>query len=195
MSAARPRMKPCGQWWRKTQWVDIPCPHPKFVPGRPNLSHLGAPLYAAVNPSRPQLCPGCPKYSTAWPAAQPLAENSPTSSSTTLLGDGAGRMHNGANETSLPDSCCKCKGFTNVCPIPSPYLICHAKTSSPTRYPSFCRFLYFSQAGPIQTCSSGYRHTLFPAKVAICCRRVLGCPPLPGLRGRRAGWDVILPVV
>ena len=58
-------MKPCGQRWREMQWVDDPCPCLKFVPGRPNLSHPGAPLYAAVNPSRPQLRPGRPKYSTA----------------------------------------------------------------------------------------------------------------------------------
>ena len=72
-------MKLCGQWWWKMQWVDNPCPCPKFVLGRPNLSHPGAPLYAAVNPSRPLSCPGCPKYSTAEPAAQLLAENSPKS--------------------------------------------------------------------------------------------------------------------
>ena len=79
MSAACPWTKPCGQWWWEMQRVDDPCPCPKFVPGRPNLSHPGTPLYAAVNPSRPLLHPGCPKYSKAWPAVQLLAENSPTS--------------------------------------------------------------------------------------------------------------------
>ena len=78
-SAACPRMKPCGQRWWRTQWVDVTCPRPKFVPRRPNLSHPGAPLFAAADPFRPQSHPRCPKYSMAWPAAPPLAENSPTS--------------------------------------------------------------------------------------------------------------------
>ena len=79
ISAAHLWTKPCGQWQRKMQWVDNPCPCPKFVPGCPNLSHPGVLLFAAINPSRPLSCPGRPKYSTAWPEAQPLAENSPTS--------------------------------------------------------------------------------------------------------------------
>ena len=69
----------------------------------------------------------------------------------------------------------------NKClPYPKPYLICHAKAGSPTRNPSFCHFLYFSRAGPILYHLSGLRRILFPAKVAICCRRVLGCHPFPG---------------
>ena len=75
----RPWMKPCGQQQQEKQQVDNLCPCPKCVPGHPNLSHPGAPLYAAVSPSRPLLHPGRPKYSTAWPAVQPLAENSPKS--------------------------------------------------------------------------------------------------------------------
>ena len=78
-SVAHPRMKPCGQWWRMMQWVDVPCPCPKFVPGRPNSTRPGAPLFAAADPSRLQSHPGCPKYSTAQLAALLLAENSPTS--------------------------------------------------------------------------------------------------------------------
>ena len=61
------------------QRVDIPCPCPKFVPGLPNLTRPGAPLFAATDPSRPLLHLGCPKYSTAWPAVLPLAESSPKS--------------------------------------------------------------------------------------------------------------------
>ena len=71
---------------QEKQQVDNLCPCPKSVPGRPNLSHPGAPLYAAVNPSRPLLHPGRPKYSTAWPAAQLLARELAQKSSTTLLG-------------------------------------------------------------------------------------------------------------
>ena len=77
--AAHPWMKPCGQWWWEKQQVDDLCPRPKPVPGHPNLSHPGAPLYAAVSPSRPLLHPGCPKYSTVQPAVQLLAENLPKS--------------------------------------------------------------------------------------------------------------------
>ena len=54
ISAACPQTKPCGQWWWRMQRVDVPCPHPKFAPGHPNLSHPGAPLFAAADPSRPQ---------------------------------------------------------------------------------------------------------------------------------------------
>ena len=79
MFVAHPWMKPYGQWWQEMQLVDDFCPCPKFVTGRPNLSRLGAPLYAAVNPSRPLLHPRRPKHSTAWPAVQPLAENLPKS--------------------------------------------------------------------------------------------------------------------
>ena len=79
MFVARLWMKLYGQWWWETQWVDDICPCPKSVPGHPNLSNLGAPLYAAVNPSRPLPRPRGPKYSTARPAAQLLAENSPKS--------------------------------------------------------------------------------------------------------------------
>ena len=78
-SAVHPRIKPCGQQQQMMQWVDIPCPRPKFVPGGPNLTHPGAPLFAAADASRPQSHPGCAKYLTAWPAALLLAENSPTS--------------------------------------------------------------------------------------------------------------------
>ena len=77
MFVVLPWIKPCGQRRWDTQQVDDLCPCPKSVPGRPNLSHQGALLYAAVNPSRPLLHPRCSKYSTAWPAVQPLAENSP----------------------------------------------------------------------------------------------------------------------
>ena len=72
-------MKPCGQRWREKQQVDDLCPCPKSVPGCPNLSHPGAPLYAAVSPSRPLLYLRHPKYSMARPAVQPLAENLPKS--------------------------------------------------------------------------------------------------------------------
>ena len=103
MFAAHPWMKPCGQRWQEMQQVDNLCPCPKFVPGCPNLSHPGAPLYAAVNPSRPLLHPGRPKYSMARPAVQLLAENSPKSCPQRYLAGAAGC--NGANKTSLPDSC------------------------------------------------------------------------------------------
>ena len=77
--AAHPWMKSYGQFWWEKQQADDLCLCLKSVPGRPNLSHPGAPLYAAVNPLRPLLHPGRPKYSVAWPVAQLLAENSPTS--------------------------------------------------------------------------------------------------------------------
>ena len=60
-STVHPQMKLCGQRWWKMQWVDDPCPCPKFVPEHPNLSHPGALLFAAVNPPRPQSHPRCPK--------------------------------------------------------------------------------------------------------------------------------------
>ena len=78
-SAVHSQTKLCGQWWWRMQQVDIPCLCPNFVPGRPNLSCPGTPLFAAADPSRPQSHPGCPKYSMVQPAALPLAENLPTS--------------------------------------------------------------------------------------------------------------------
>ena len=79
MFAVHPWTKPCSQWRWDMQRVDNLCPCPKFVPGCPNLNCPSAPLYAAVNPSRPLVHPGRPKYSMAWPVAQLLAENSPKS--------------------------------------------------------------------------------------------------------------------
>ena len=61
---------------------------------------------------------------------------------------------------------------------PKPYLVHHTKTSRPTRNPTFCCFQCLIQPGPILNHPGGLRHTLFPAKFAICCRRVLGCHPL-----------------
>ena len=79
MFAVRLWMKQCGQRWREKQQVDDLCPCPKSIPGCPNLSHPGAPLYAAVSLSRLLLYLRRPKYSMAWPAVRPLAENSPKS--------------------------------------------------------------------------------------------------------------------
>ena len=79
MSTVHPWTKPCGQRRRRTQQVDVPCLCPKFVPGLPNLTCPGAPLFAAADPSRPKLHPGCPKYLMVWPAVPLLAKNSSTS--------------------------------------------------------------------------------------------------------------------
>ena len=77
MSAAHPRMKPCGQRRRMKQRVDVPCP--QFVPGCQNSTRPGAPLCAAADPSRPQWRPGRPKYSTSQAAAWPQDGSSSTS--------------------------------------------------------------------------------------------------------------------
>ena len=71
--------KPCHQQRSEKQQVDNLCPCPKSVPGCPNLTRLGAPLFAVVSPSRPLLHPRQCKYSTARPAVQPLPKNSPKS--------------------------------------------------------------------------------------------------------------------
>ena len=171
-------MKLCGQRWWEMQQVNNFYPHPKFVPGCPNLSRPGIPLYAAVNPSRLLLHLRRPKYSTARPAAQPVAKNSPKSYPQRYLAwcgqdvMAQTKPHSQTHAVSVKD--------LKRLPYPKPYLICCAKTGSPNRYPSFCHFLYISQAGPILTHHCVHRHASLPAKVTICCRRVLGCHPLPG---------------
>ena len=178
-SLAYPRMKLCGQQWWMMQQVDIPCPCPKFVPGLPNLTRPGAPLCAAADPLRPQSRPGRPKYLTAQPVALLLAENSPTSRPQHY----SGQHRQDIKVKTKPHSQTLAVSVKDIKTFAQPLVLLdlpHAETSSPTRYPSFCRFLYFSRAGPIQTRPSGHRHASFPAKVANCCRRVLGCHPLPG---------------
>ena len=60
-----------------------------------------------------------------------------------------------------------------------PYPLCYIKTKSPSKNPDFYQFHCFSRMGPILHCPGGLRYASFPAKVAIYCRRVLDCHPLP----------------
>ena len=45
----------------------------------------------------------------------------------------------------------------------------------------------FTQTRPILQLPGGLRRASIPAKVAICCRRVLGCHPHPSCAGQGAG--------
>ena len=57
---------------------------------------------------------------------------------------------------------------------------------------SIC-FHNFTKRRPILQYPGGLRHALFPAKVAICCTRVLGCHPLPSCIGEALGFNVVSP--
>ena len=61
---------------------------------------------------------------------------------------------------------------------------------------SLARYLsLFPQLHPNEThptLPGGLRHALIPAKVAICCRRVLGCHPHPSCMGKALGFGVAL---
>ena len=52
-------------------------------------------------------------------------------------------------------------------------------------------FHSFSQTRPILQCPGGLRHALIPAKVAICCKRVLGCHPHLSCLGKALGFGVV----
>ena len=191
---ACPWMKLCGQQRQKMQWVDDPCPHPKFVPGRPNLSRPGAPLFAAVNPSRPLSHPGRPKYLTAWPAAQPLAENSPTSHLQHYSGAVHGqdamvqtKPHSQTHATSVKDL--QMFAQSQVL-LDSP-----CQNWQPNQVPILLSLLIHQPAGPIQTRPSGHRHALVPCQGRHLLQEGFGLSSSPRLHGRGAGRDVILPIV
>ena len=63
---------------------------------------------------------------------------------------------------------------------PKPYPLLHAKTGSPTKNPSLYHFHCFTWIRPILHHSGGLSHALLPAKVAIYCKRGLGCHLLLG---------------
>ena len=193
MFAVCPWMNPCGQWWREMQWVDDLCPHPKSVPGCPNLSRPGAPLYAAVNPSGPLSHPGCPKYSTAQPAAQSLAENSPKSHPQCywvwcrqdIMAQT--KPHSPTHAISIKDF----KTFA----LSQAILDSPCQNWQPNQLPILLSLLILQPGGTHPNLSWWMQACLIPCQGRHLLQEGFGLSSSPGLRGRGAGQDMILPIV
>ena len=193
MFAACPWMKPCGQQWWEKQQADGLCPHPKSVPGRPSLSRLSTPLYTAVNPSRLLLCPRHPKYSTAWPAVQLLAENSPKSCLQYYL------MWRGQDimVQTKPHSQTHAIGAKDIktFALSQALLDVPCQNWQPNQVPILLSLLILQLGGTHPNSSLWTQAHLIPCEGRHLLKEGFGLLSSPELRRRGAGRDVILPVV
>ena len=193
MFAVHPWMKLCGQRWQEKQQVDNPCPCPKSVPGHPNLSRPGAPLSAAVSPSRPLLHPVRPIYSTAWPVAQLLAENLPKSClQYYLVRHGQDIMaqikpHSQPHAVSANDL----KTFA----LSQALLDVLHQNWQPNQVPVLLSLLIFQPGGTHPNSSWWMQAHLVPCQGRHLLQEGFGLSSSPRLRGRGAGWEVILSIV
>ena len=177
----------------QTQWVDDLCPHLKFVPGCPNLSHPGAPLYAAVNPSRPLSHPGHPKCSMAWPLVQLLAENSPKSHPQSYLV----RCRQDIMEQTKPHSqthAISVKDF-KIFALYQALLDLPCQNWQPNQVPILLSLLILQPGGTHPNSSWWTPAHLIPCQGCHLLQEGFGLSFSPGLCGRRAGRDMILPIV
>ena len=145
-------------------------------------------------PSGLLLHSGCPKYSTVQPAVQLLAKNSPK----TRLQHYLAWCGQDLMAQTKPHSQPHAIGvkYLQTFALSQALLDVPCQSWQPNQEPILLSLPILQPSGThptlswwIQACAS------FPAKVAICCRRVLGCHPLLGCIERGAGQDVIPPIV
>ena len=173
--------------------MDVLCLSPKSVPGCPNLSHPGAPLYAAVNPSRPLSHPEHPKYSTARPVVQPLAENLPKSClQHYLVRHGQDIMaqtkpHSQPHAISAKDL----KTFA----LSQALLDVPCQNWQPNQVPILLSLLILQPGGTHPNLSWWIQACLVLCQGRHLLQEGFGLSSSPRLHGRGAGWDMILPIV
>ena len=193
MFAACLWMKPCGQRWQEKQQADDLYPHPKSVPGRPNLSHPGAPLYTVVNPSRPLLHPRHPKYSTMWPAAQLLAENLPKSHLQHYLAQ-CGQDIMVQMEPYSQTHAISAKDL-KMFALSQALVDVPCQNWHPNQVPILLSLLILQPGGTHPNLYWWTQVCLVPCQGRHLLQEGFGLSSSPGLHGRGAGRDMILPIV
>ena len=161
-------MKPCGQRWLEKQQADDLCPHLKSVPGRP-------------------------KYSTARPAVQLLAENSPKSHPQCYLAwhrqDIMAQMkpHSQTHAVSVKDlkKFAQSQALLNV--------LC--QNWQHNQVPILLSQLILQPGGTHTNLSWWTQACFVPCQGRQLLLEGFGLSSSPGLHKKAAGWDVILPIV
>ena len=173
--------------------MDNLCPRPKSVPGCPNLTHLGAPLFIAVSPSRPLFLPGRPKYSMAWPAAQLLAKNLPKSHLQHYLAQCGQDVKVQTKPHSQPYavSAKDLKAFA----LSQALLDVPCQNWQPSQVPALLLLLILQPGRTHPNLSWWTQVRLAPCQGRHLLQEGFGLSSSPRLRQRGAGRDMILPVV